>query len=246
MLKVPIYTQPDYETCGQTCLEAIYNYYGFEIKLDQIINEVKRSYSGGTLSPHLAIHALGHGFKTTIYINNLEIFDPSWFKHNKAKPEVLIDNLQEQMKYKSDKDLHQVSNAYQEYLRLGGKILFHTINPQLLRTYFKKKIPILTGLSATYLYQSERELFTDKGVAIFDKIKGTPYGHFVVLCGYAKNTKKIVVADPHPDKLTSGNYYKVSIHHLINAIMLGVHTNDANLLIIEPGKNASEKLVKNT
>lgn len=237
MLKVQIYTQPDDETCGQTCLQALYNYYGYEIELQKIIDGVERSYSGGTLSPHLAIHALKQGFQTTIYVNNLDIFDPTWFEHSEAKSEKLINKLQAQMKYKWEKSLLQASNAYLDYLRLGGKVRFHTISPQLLRSYFKKKIPILTGLSATYLYQSAREIFTPEGVSIFDDIKGTPCGHFVVLCGYAKHPKKIVVADPHPHTIKSGNYYKVTTHQLINAIMLGVYTYDANLLIIEPKKD---------
>ncbi|HAU0282044.1 TPA: peptidase-C39 like family protein, partial [Legionella pneumophila] len=34
--------------------------------------------------------------------------------------------------------------------------------------------------------------------------------------------------------VSGDNYYTVSIHRLINAIMLGVVTRDGNLLIIEP------------
>lgn len=234
MIHLPIYTQPDDETCGQTCLHAVYNYYGFKIELEKIIDEVERSYSGGTLAPHLAIHALKNGFKTTIYVNNLDIFDPTWFENSESNPQVLIKKLQDQMKYKWDKFLRQASKAYQEYLDLGGKVRFHTISPQLLRVYFKKKIPILTGLSATYLYQCPREFYTPEGVSIFDDIRGFPCGHFVVLCGYDQKRKRIVVADPHAHTLSQGNYYEVTAQKLINAIMLGVLTYDANLLIIEP------------
>lgn len=243
MLKLKIYTQPDDETCGQTCLHAIYNYYGFDISLEKIISEVERSYSGGTLAPHLAIHALKHKFKATLYVNNLDIFDPSWFEDTEGKPNVIIDKLEEQMKYKWDKNLHQASKAYQEYLRLGGILKFHTISPQLLRMYFKRKLPILTGLSATYLYKCPRELYLGN-VSTFDDIRGTPCGHFVVLCGYDKKRKRIVVADPHSHSIYQGNYYKVSSHQLINAIMLGVLTYDANLLIIEKDKPPKDKKIE--
>lgn len=239
MLKVPIYTQPDDETCGQTCLHAIYNYYGLDITLDKIIAEVQRAYSGGTLAPHLAIHALKNKFHTTIYINNLDIFDPSWFEKQEGDSKLIINKLEEQMKYKWDRNLHQASQAYIEYLQYGGKIKFHTLTPHLLKSYFKRNLPILTGLSATYLYKCQRELYLGN-TSTFNDVKGTPCGHFVVLSGYDKKNKRIVVADPHAHSIVKGNYYKVSSHHLINAIMLGVLTYDANLLIIETEQSYNE------
>ncbi len=66
-------------------------------------------------------------------------------------------------------------------------------------------------------------------------MRGTPCGHFVVLCGYDKKNRRVVVADPHrQNPLSRNNYYKVGSNRLINAIMLGVLTYDANLLIIQP------------
>lgn len=45
----------------------------------------------------------------------------------------------------------------------------------------------------------------------------------------------MIVADPHRENpLSHDNYYKVSSNRLINAIMLGVLTYDANLLVIQP------------
>ena len=80
-----ITTQPDDESCGPTCLYAVYNHYNFKISLEEIIKTVERSYSGGTLAPFLGAHALANGFSTTIYVNSLEVFDPTWFKRGKAK-----------------------------------------------------------------------------------------------------------------------------------------------------------------
>lgn len=52
---------------------------------------------------------------------------------------------------------------------------------------------------------------------------------------YDAKKRLVVVADPHPtNPLFKDNYYKVSVNRLINSIMLGVLTYDANLLIIEP------------
>lgn len=235
MIDFTIHTQPDDETCGPTCLHAIYNHYGINMSLESIINVVERSISGGTLAPLLGKHALSQGLQTTIYVNNLDIFDPTWFTHGQATAESLIAKLDAQMKYKWDQGIVQSSVAYQQYLQLGGHVRFRILSTQLLNSYFQKKIPVLAGLNATYLYQSAREHFTKEGLAVYDDIRGTPCGHFVVLCGYDEKKKHIIVADPHRENpLSHDNYYKVSSNHLINAIMLGVFTYDANLLIIEP------------
>ena len=235
MINLPIHSQPDDETCGPTCLHAIYNYYGLNLSLDEVIQGIERSASGGTLAPLLGNHALVRGFDTTIYINNLDVFDPTWFRHGESDNEELIAKLVAQLKHKSDAGIRQDSLAYQHYLQLGGKVCFRMLSAQLLKEYFKQNIPIMTGLSATYLYGSAREQFTKEGVSIYDDIRGTPCGHFVVLCGYDNKRKHVVFADPHRENpLSHNNYYKVSITRLINAIMLGVLTYDGNLLIVQP------------
>lgn len=237
MIDLTIHTQPDDETCGPTCLHAIYAHFGFRDNLEDIINDVERSISGGTLAPMLGKHALMRGFDTTIYINNLDVFDPTWFDAGKSDIDELIKKLRRQMSYKKSKHIMQSSIAYQQYLELGGNVRFQTINTTLLKSYFKQKIPILTGLSATYLYRSARERYTKQGASYYDDIKGHPCGHFVVLCGYDETNRHIVVADPHRENpLSHNNYYKVSSNRLINAIMLGVLTYDANMLIIQPKK----------
>lgn len=235
MIDLEMHTQPDDETCGPTSLHSVYRYYGYAISLEEVVLSVERSVSGGTLAPMLGKHALMRGFSATIYVNNLNIFDPTWFENGLGDRELIIKKLAAQMKYKKEKALVQASVAYQDYLKLGGQLSFQTLNVQLLKDYFAKGIPILTALSATYLYRSARESFTKDGRSIYDDIRGTPCGHFVVLCGYDDAHRHIVVADPHRENpLSHDNYYKVSSYRLINAIMLGVLTYDANLLIIEP------------
>ena len=235
MIDIQIHSQPDDETCGATCLHAIYNYYNLDVRLEELVQNVERSISGGTLAPFLGTHALQQGFDSTIYINNLNVFDPSWFKHGDISREKLIAKLDAQILHKQDPCIVQSSTAYREYAQLGGKVRFRTLSVKLLQSYFEQKIPVLTGLSATYLYSSAREYYTPEGVSTYDDIRGTPCGHFVVLCGYDEKKKRVVVADPHRENpISRNNYYTVSSHHLINAILLGVLTYDANLLIIQP------------
>ena len=112
---------------------------------------------------------------------------------------------------------------------------FQTLNTALLNNYFKKNIPIMTGLSATYLYGCLREYYTDEGISVYDDVRGSPCGHFVILCGYDEGKKHAIIADPHKENpLAHNNYYYVDINRLINAIMLGVITSDGTLIIVEP------------
>jgi hypothetical protein len=233
MINIEINTQPDDETCGPTCLHAIYRYYNYDIGLEEVTKTVKRSLSGGTLAPFLGTHALKRGFTASILINNLDIFDPSWFEHSEACVNLSL-KLEEQMRYKKDAGIKQSSLAYQEFLEAGGIIKFKFLSVELLKEYFSYNLPIITGLSSTYLYNSPREVFID-GVAHSDDIKGTACGHFIIMVGYDDTHRRIVVVDPYrANPLSRNHYYKVSSNRLINAILMGMVTYDANLLIIQP------------
>ena len=63
--------------------------------------------------------------------------------------------------------------------------------PQLLQRYLELRVPVLTGLSSTYLYRAMREDGADD-----DDVRGDPQGHFVVLCGYSGWDRTVLVADP--------------------------------------------------
>ena len=230
-LHLEIYGQPDDTTCGPTCLHAVYQYYNAPITLQQVINEVSYLEDGGTLAVLLGCHALKRGFKVTICTYDLKVFDPTWF-HNKDTN--LIDKLLKQQQTKKNRKLKKATSAYIDYLRLGGQLIFENLTTNLLRKYFKKNIPVLAGLSATYLYQCSREYSLEPAITVHDDIKGEPAGHFVVLCGYDEEKNHIVIADPYKENPVSGNnYYSVHITRLINAILLGIVTYDANLLVIE-------------
>jgi hypothetical protein len=147
----------------------------------------------------------------------------------------LADKLTAQTYYKYNPYIIKSTEAYLKYLSLGGQVCVHPLDVKFLKQYFTRNIPILTGLSATNLYWSPREYFTPDGKSIYDDIRGTPCGHFVILCGYDAKKRGIIVADPHAENpLFHNNYYKVRTNRLINSIMLGVLTHDGNLLIIEP------------
>ena len=228
-LDFDIKAQPDEVTCGPTCLHALYQYYHDTIALKEVVSGVKHLKTGGTLAVMLGNHALKRGYKAHIYTYNLNVFDPTWFKQSSAK---MIQNLKRQMQYKhNSRKLQVASKAYIKFLEAGGKILNSELDDKLIKSYLRRQVPILTGLSATYLYGTEREISaTNK----YDSIKGEPVGHFVVVNGYDEPTDMVYLADPmNPNPLKS-QYYSVNFDRLINSIMLGIVTYDANLLIIEP------------
>jgi len=221
--------QPDDITCGPTCLHAVYEYHGDVISLQQVITEVKSLKGGGTLAVLLGNHALKRGYKATIYTYNLHVFDPTWFSD---KATSLPEKLKAQEAVRREEKLSFATHGYLEFLESGGTLKFEDLTLNLIRQYLKKSIPILTGLSSTYLYRAVRE---NPESNLDDNIAGSPSGHFVVLCGYNKETREVLVADPYKKNPVSGDhYYSVSIARLLGAILLGILTHDANLLIIEP------------
>jgi Peptidase_C39 like family len=230
-LNFDIKAQPDEVTCGPTCLHALYQYYNDNISLKQVIQEVKSLKTGGTLAVMMGNHALKRGYKATIYTYNLNVFDPTWFKLPSGK---MISNLKRQMRYKSKRRKLQVaSRSYIKFLEAGGEILYEELNDDLLKNYLKKSVPILTGLSATHLYGTEREI---SSTDTYDSIKGEPAGHFAIINGYDADSQDVYLADPmNPNPLKS-QYYSVTFRRLINSILLGIVTYDANLLVIEPAK----------
>lgn len=236
MLKVPIKQQPDDTTCGPTCLHAVYEYYGAQIPLEEVIRDVYQFAEGGTLGSLLAIDALQRGYAATIYSYDLRIFDPTWFE---LKREQLKDKLQEQMRYKRNGRFRLACEAYIRFLELGGQLRFEDLRAGIIRKYMRKGQPVIAGLSATYLYQSAREYGE---LSDYDDVRGEPSGHFVVLRGYDMETGTIDIADPiGKNPFWEGRFYRMKIARVINAILLGIVTYDANLIIITPPKNVRKQ-----
>jgi hypothetical protein len=256
-LHLEILAQPDDTTCGPTCLQAIYRYLGDVMPLEQVIAEIPKLEEGGTLAVWLGCHALRRGYPVVIYTFNLRVFDPTWFLQvpsadsaespkgtvrteplgkMRSRGDVpathLIDRLTAQMAVKTTDKLRAASRAYIEFLQLGGKIRMEDLNGNLIRRYLKRSIPVLTGLSATYLYGCPREFGVDCSP---DDVRGVATGHFVVLCGYDKLRQTTLVADPYrSNPLAQNHLYEVGFDRLVCSILLGVLTYDANLMVIQP------------
>jgi hypothetical protein len=236
-LRLDILRQPDDETCGPTCLHAVYGFHGDPVSLEQVIAEVRPLATGGTLGAYLGLHALGRGYGATLYTYNLGLFDPSWFEDD---PPRFVDRLQAQAAVKRGTRLQAATTAYIAFLESGGRVRFEELGPDLIREQLMDGLPIMTGLSATYLYDCPREVY-EEGRSRYDSIRGRATGHFVVVHGYDPVSDSVLVSDPLHDNPRFGTpTYRVGIMRLLGAIMLGVLTYDANLLIVRPHGRGDE------
>lgn len=228
-LPVNILPQPDETTCGPTCLHAVYRYWGDNEPLASIIQRTGRLEQGGTFAVFLACDALRKGYRATIYTYNLNVFDPSWFSRRDID---IGERLQRQREVKMDYRLQQASTGYLEFLQLGGKLRLLDLSRRLIERMLRYKLPIITGLSSTYLYRVKREYGPDD---LPDDIRGVPSGHFVVIAGYNYEKGKVLIVDPYQLNPYGGPHeYWISIERVLCAVLLGIVTHDANLLIIHP------------
>lgn len=231
-LDVDIQPQPTETTCGPTCLQAVYGFHGRPMPLRRVINEVSALPGGGTFMAYLGSHSLTRGFRATIYTWNLRVFDPTWFS-DRAQ---LLERLERRIAAKKkDTRLALVGRAYSSFLAAGGRVRYCDLNRALLRTLLHSGTPVISGLSATYLYGTAREYGPDDQP---DDIRGEPAGHFVVLSGYRRADRTLRVSDPYlPNPVSPSPEYWLHIDRVINAILLGTLTYDANLLLIDPANS---------
>lgn len=222
-LPVKMLPQPDETTCGPTCLHAIYRYWGEGERLPDVIARTRKLEHGGTFAVFLACDALRRGYQATIYTYNLMVFDPTWF----APGVDVAERLQQQRKAKKDSRLQYATEGYLEFLALGGRLRLTDLSRPLIRGLLRRNLPILAGLSSTYLYRSAREFGPNDEP---DDVRGVPAGHFVVMAGYNRKERTVLVADPYGPS----QEYWVNIDRVLGAVLLGIVTHDANLLVIHP------------
>lgn len=232
LLEVDRLQQPDDLTCGPTSLLQTYRYYGRDKDLDDIIDRVRRNPDGGTLAVYLGLEALLEGMAATVYSYNLAIFDPTWERLDRDE---LIDRLERRARVVEGERLRRITRAYAEFLRAGGEVLLPELDRKLLVGLLSSGRPIITGLSATYLYRTPRELHEE-----YDDVRGYPVGHFVVISGYDRALDRFMVVDPSPHSPYSPTgVYPVPAERLMAAILLGDSTYDAVLLVLDPPEGAA-------
>ncbi len=229
-LRLPVSTlpQPDETTCGPTCLHAIYAYWGDREPLAAVVDRMWQLEHGGTYAVYLGCDALRKGYRARIYTYNLPVFDPTWF----TRPRVdIAARLSRQRAQKDERRGQHATDGYLEFLRRGGRLRFANLSQRLIRAILRRRLPILTGLSSTYLYRSARELADGTP----DDVRGHPVGHFVVIAGVDDPRRRVLVVDPYqPNPYGPSHEYWLGIDRVVAAILLGIVTHDANLLVVYP------------
>jgi hypothetical protein len=229
--RLPLTTlpQPDETTCGPTCLHAVFRYWSDDEALDTVIGRGERLEHGGTYAVFLACDALRKGYSASIYTYNITVFDPTWFDRGVD----IAERLERQREVKrNDARLVHATGGYLEFLRLGGQLRFVDLSVELIHGILERRMPIITGLSSTYLYRSARE-FGPEGA--HDDVAGQPAGHFVVLAGFNAARRSLLVVDPYqPTPYGPSLSYWVGADRVLGAILLGIVTHDANLLVVHP------------
>ena len=232
-MNIKILPQPDDVTCGPTSLHAIYHHYGYHISLSRLINEIEMLEGGGTLGVFLGLDALKRGFDATIHSVNLEIFDPTWVD---LSMEELAEKLKLEYAAKHRAKLRVAIKAYLRFIEAGGIVNLKDFRPGLFDRYFKKDIPLIAGVSTTFLYQSKREYTNSENMSVFDDIHGDPMGHFIVVYG-VNEEKKFLIADPDcTNPIAHDHYYAVERNRLVHSILLGILTYDSLILAVQPKK----------
>ena len=194
-----------------------------------MIKETEKLPGGGTLGVHLSLHALRRGYEVTTWMCNVRHMDPTWFQ----QPTDLLAKLRARAEAKglmTDPRYAPAVEAAEQYLTLGGRLVWGDLTPSLLGKVLSEGTPLLTGANGTYLYQCIRE--TDAGP---DDIRGDSFGHFLVICGYRSEDESVAIADPLLDNPLHGTkYYRASVYRLLASIFLGVSSDDGNLMLIHP------------
>jgi len=131
-----------------------------------------------------------------------------------------------------DYRLQHATTGYLEFLKLGGRLRLLDLSRGLIRGLLRRGVPVITGLSSTFLYRVPREFGPDD---VPDDVRGLPSGHFVVIAGYDAARRKFLVVDPYQaNPYASTHEYWLSVERVLGAVLLGIVTHDANLLIIHP------------
>lgn len=232
-MKINILPQPDDVTCGPTSLHAVYQHFGYKISLPKLIGEIEMLEGGGTLGVFLGIDALKRGFDATIHSVNLEIFDPTWVD---LPMKALYEKLEIEYAAKKRNKLRIAIKAYLRFIEAGGTVNLKDFKPGMFDRYFKKDVPLISGVSTTFLYQSKREYTNAENKSVFDDIHGEPMGHFIVVYGESED-KKFLIADPdNTNPIAHGPYYQVERNRLVHSILLGILTYDSLILAVQPKK----------
>jgi hypothetical protein len=235
ILDLPSLLQKD-GYCGPYALTQIFNYYRYQITPEEVISQNARYFKNGSLDGYLGALAIEKGFQAILMPFNINIYDPSW----KDLPSSLLSRKLQKLKKTKDQYWQESINSHLFFLNHGGQIKFPELTPDLIYQYLKKKIPLLTSLCITALYQEPKTIAqidprTRKLKLKHDEFTGNLIGHFCVVHGVDLKKQEIYISDPWhliPQHFSKTRNYKVSFSRFLTSLLYGTYTRDASLIAI--------------
>lgn len=223
--------QPDDTSCGPTCLHMVAAFHGIDLALPELIDTIPRTPSGGVHAVNIGVLALQHGLRAALYPLGLRVFDPTWRGLSRA---ALRLRLRQRGRRFAGTDHAALVALWDRFLALGGQVRPGELTADLLADALDRGHPLISGLSATWLYRHPRERPDDNQP---DAVGGEGVGHFVVVSGYTGGGRSFRVEDPSPDApFGRDGTYLAPAPRLQHAILLGDATHDAVLLELWPAR----------
>jgi len=211
-LNIPQLSQETAFSCLPACLQQVFGYYHIVVSQEEMLNELKKPERGMSI-PKAGLFLKKYGFKPLIITNNIQIFDPAWFRLSNV---ALIKNIKKRRQF-LDKYNQSLIDDYVKYLKMGGQINFETISLELFVKYLSKNIPIVAELASTFLYKKSKSTKPGR----FDgSIKGDIDGHCVVIAGFNDDKIKVVDPDAKNNPFNKKGIYWIQARELIASIFV--------------------------
>ncbi len=222
--------------CMQTAATQVISHYDPSITVQRVIEEVpvyvENGNKIGTSQGHMAAYFARAGYKTTMYIFDVELFDRSWVDLN---PHEVLAGLRERQKYIPAnswlaKYHHILVDGFELYVKEGGNFAFPQLSAKLLRDLLDSG-PYLILLSSTYLNQAAKQRYNQESdTFVADPIQGRSLTHAVTCAGYKDG--QFLIVDPDPPRDTSPHRW-IAQEHLIASIMVAQTESDNYLIKID-------------
>lgn len=224
------------EECGPACLAAVLHYFKKPIAMEQIMASIPSDipkwrdwfYWLGTV-------AIQQGCAAKVITLSTQTFDVTWQGLSSKK---LIKKLQSELRFIA-KVLHTKKEPYRFYftehhpkvereeiraairfLQQGGTIRIQPTTQDLLERALERSNPIIVSVDAAILYRTAR------GIPKSDDVRGTTWGHVVVVNGFDK--KNFFIVDP-ATWYQKTQCFRVPKAYVIESIL----RRDQNILIIK-------------
>jgi len=231
---IPIKQQD--EECAPTCLVMALNAFGIRARQEEIIEKIpKETPKWREWLYWIGCAALDYVPKVEVFSMNTQIFDPTWSNLNNSN---LAKQLKKELQF-VQKILSSSKEPYQDYfkehyidmeiwelksaiafLKKGGNISIKPTTTEIIKQKLKSGHIAIASVDATIMYNVAR------GIPKSDPIKGSAWGHVVLIGGY--NNANFIIFDP-ADWYKKKQTFSIPHDRLIEAIL----RRDQNILFVK-------------